>query len=172
MGWPSQADFVLCFRRTFGIGVNSEREAFTCVFTHEGYYIIQMNNNLVKVLKNMNVTQLNEVAKCFDKVIDKYQIEEHRIANKVKSGRHAYSMNAHTKVEKINMLTKLTSNVTLFKVLKHITDDHVKHICKHDLQMCFCHFTPYNESYNSRKSVDNKVFEGKSLNIRKSVFGI
>ena len=172
MGWPSQADFILCFQRSLGMGMKERREPFTLVFSHEGYYIIQVNNHIVKALKDLSYFELEEIAQGIDKTIDSYQIEEKRETKKVKPGRHAYSTPVLTKNKKLSELKTSLRKVTFEKALKKLKNKtKYSSLCKkNDIPVFFIHFVPYNDEYNSRKKLnENKLRGGKSLLVRKSV---
>ena len=174
MGWPSQADFTLCFIRSLGMGIKENREAFTLVFTHEGYYILQVHNTLVKALRGLSYAELNEIAQGIDKTIDSYQIEERRVAkpNPTIQRKHAYSTAIITKKKKLLELKTMLGKVTFQKVLKNVkNNEKYLYLCKNNnIQVFFIHFVSYNDHYDSRKNLNKSGLRGgKSLQIRESV---
>lgn len=174
MGWPSQADFVLCFLRSLGLGIKEKREAFTLVFTHEGYYIIQVHNELIHALRYLNYMQINEIGTGIDKAIDSYKIEERRVADpkQLKPGRHAYSTPVITKDKKLKELKNMVKKVTFEKALKYIPNKtKYNSLCKNNtIQIFFIRFVPYNAEYDSRKKLNvNALRGGTSIPVRKSM---
>jgi len=174
MGWPSQNDFVLCFGRSFGIfGLIMDkklREPFSLVFTHEGYYITQVNVILLKACSDLLFDEIKELQICVDKTIDKFQIEEEReIKNKnIPKNKYSYNMDVGYKNGKIKTLQNKLNKVTFKRCLKYTKNTkYEKLLSNTDIPVFKIKFVPYNQFYNSRQSLNNTM--GQSLVVRKSM---